>query len=87
MQDAQQTGTEWRVTKMESETIITNTPWSQDADTDISISRTLTIRITVQRQGQQQNIILVTPLMGMCHITSTPFQLLGLLIVLVIVRQ
>jgi hypothetical protein len=87
MQDAQQTGTEWDVTKMESETIITHTPWTLDADTDISISRTLIIRITVQRQSQPQNIILVTPLMGMCHITSAPFQLLGLLNVLVVLRQ
>jgi hypothetical protein len=87
MQDAQQTGTEWYVTKMESETIIMHTPWNLDADTDISKSRTLTIRITVQRQSQPQNIILVTPLMGMCSITSTSFKLLGLLNVLVVIRQ
>jgi len=87
MQDAQQTGTEWDVTKMESERIITHTPWNLDSDADISMSRTLTIRITVQRQSQPQNIILVTPLMGMCHITSTPFQLLGLLNLLVVLRQ
>jgi hypothetical protein len=86
-QDAQQTGTEWDVTKMESERIITHTPWNLDTYTDISISRILTIRITVQRQSQPQNIILVTPLMGMHHITSTPFQLLGLLNVLVVLRQ
>ena len=87
MQDTQQTGTEWDVTKMESETIITHTPWNPDADTDISKSRTLTIRITVQRQSQPQNIIMVTPLMGMCSITSTLFQLLILLNVLVVLRQ
>lgn len=87
MQDAQQTGTEWDVTKIESETIITQTPWNLDADTGISISRTLTIRITVKRQSQPQNIILVTPLIGMCRITSTPFQLLGLLNVLVVLRH
>jgi hypothetical protein len=87
MQDGQQTGTEWDVTKMESETIITHTPWNLDADTDISISRTLIIRITVKRQSKPQNIILVTPLMGMCHITSTRFQIFGLLHVLVVLRQ
>jgi hypothetical protein len=83
MEDAQRTASEWEVTKMESEMIITRTPWSLDADTDMSISRTLTIRITVQRQSQPQNIILVTPLMGMCYITSTPFQLLSFLNILV----
>jgi hypothetical protein len=87
MQDAQQTESEWEVTKMESEKIITHTPWNLVADTDMSISRILSIRITVQRQSQPQNIILVAPLVGMCYLTSTPFQLLSFLNVLVELMQ
>jgi hypothetical protein len=83
MQDAQRTGSEWDVTKIESETIITHTPWNLDANTDISTSRTLTIRITVQRQSQPQNVILVAPLMGMRYTASTTSQLLGFRNVLV----
>lgn len=79
LDDAQRTGSEWKVAKIESETIITRTPWNLDADIDRSTSQTLTIRITVQRQSQPQNIILVAPLMGMCYFLSTPFKLLGFL--------
>jgi hypothetical protein len=83
MEDTQQTGSEWEVTKMESEMINTRTPWNLDADTDMSVSRSLTIRMTVQHKGQPRNIILVAPLMGMCYSTSTSFQLLGFLNILV----
>lgn len=69
MEDEQRTGSEWEVIKLESETVITRTPWNQDVDADMSTSGTLTIRVTVRRQSQQQNIIFVVPLIGMCNIT------------------
>lgn len=69
MEDEQRTGSEWEVIKLGSETIIIRTPWNQDVDADMSTSGTLTIRVTVRRQSQQQNIIFVVPLIGMCNIT------------------
>jgi hypothetical protein len=53
---------------MESETVITRTPWNQDVNTEMSTSGSLTIRVTVRRQSQQQNIIFVAPLIGMYNI-------------------
>jgi hypothetical protein len=69
MEDEQRTGSEWEVIKLESETVITRTPWNQDVDADMSISGTLTIRVTVRRQSQQQNILFVVPLIGKYNIT------------------
>ncbi|KAJ4447965.1 hypothetical protein ANN_09975 [Periplaneta americana] len=66
MEDEQRTGSEWEVIKMESETIITQNPWSQDVDIiDLtsSTSGTLTIRITVRRQNHPHTTMLVTPLL------------------------
>jgi hypothetical protein len=69
MEDEQRTGSEWEVIKMESETVITQTPWNPNVDTATSTSGTLTIRITVQRKSKSQNIILMAPLIGMYYIT------------------
>jgi hypothetical protein len=67
MEDEQRTGSEWEVIKMESETVITRTPWNPDVDIDTSTSGNLAIRLTVQRKSKSQNIILAAPLIGMYY--------------------
>lgn len=69
MEDEQRTGSEWEVIKMESETVISQTPWKSNVDTSTSMPGTLIIRITVQRKSKSQNIVLMAPLIGMYYIT------------------
>jgi hypothetical protein len=78
MEDEQRTGSEWEVIKLESETILTRTPWNQDINTEMSTPSSLTIRVTVRRQSRQQNIIFVAPLIGMYNITIHTSPISGL---------
>jgi hypothetical protein len=79
MEDEQRTGTEWEVIKIESETVITQTPWNSNMDTETSTTGIVTIRITVQRKSKSQNIILMAPLIGMYTLQCVLHPILGFL--------
>nr|QQH14669.1 nicotinic acetylcholine receptor beta 2 subunit [Blattella germanica] len=64
MENEEKTRSEWKIVKMEAETLITAKPWIQDVDFDDDSSSpdSLTVRITVRRQSQHYHTLLETPL-------------------------